>query len=382
MYKYNNYNNYKTFKYNNWNNNNYYTQKEYIPKENSTPLYESNNNNNNDIITSQLCVLKKTKRDIQFGIDIDIDKKYLILNYICAHIDIKNIKYGLLKKSSDVQVLKENLFHVGLNFHGYNYYLIIKSFDSDKNIECYIISKLDIINNKKEIILALEKNINFINNIKVFKLKLNDNINYNELIKYNDTIIDGKLIYKKNDTIFLINDILYYKSNKLFTMKLLDKFQLIDNDINIINSFINNNFIIKLIKLYTYQEIENIIYNKIQDSDFKINGLIFLPFRTGKYYLYINDNEFEIIKKTQPTNINNIVLSSQDNLDNQKLVLIKTNIIDVYDVYTLDKSNRFGIASIPNIELSHKLRKFFEKNNELIIECKYDHKFSKWTPLL
>ena len=38
--------------------------------------------------------------------------------------------------------------------------------------------------------------------------------------------------------------------------------------------------------------LDTIDYNKIQNTDFKINGLIFLPIRTGKYYIYINDNLF------------------------------------------------------------------------------------------
>ena len=39
----------------------------------------------------------------------------------------------------------------------------------------------------------------------------------------------------------------------------------------------SSNFNVKLIKLYKYNDMNDLIYNKIRNSDFKINGLIFLP---------------------------------------------------------------------------------------------------------
>ena len=308
------------------------------------------------------------KRDINFGIEIQSNEKYELLNYLYEQIDMNNIKYSILKTIEHAQILKQHHFHVALHFHGYNYFLIIKKFNNQINF--YIISKLDLKNNRNDM------NDNY---IKIYKLKINNNIIVDD--NYNNTIIDGKLIYKKNEKIFLISDILYYKSIKLLSMKLIDKFNIIDININ---NYINNNFNLILIKLYEYSELEDLIYNKIQNTDFKINGLIFLPIRTGKYYIYINDNEFDIIKKS-PISINNkitnIKLPNHINIDDNELLLEKTNIVDVYEVYNIEKTHRFGIAAIPDMILSHKLRQYFETNNILITKCIYNKKFLKWQPL-
>ena len=312
-----------------------------------------------------------SRREINFGIEINSEEKYELLNYLYKQIDMNNIKYGILKTIDNAQILKQQPFHVALHFHGYNYFLIIKKLKNEINF--YMISKLDIKINRNEI------NENY---IKIYKLKLNNNILNMDI--YDNSIIDGKLIYKKNEKIFLINDILYYKTTRLLSMKLIDKLKIIYSDITIINNYINNNFNIVLIKLYKYSELEDLIYNKIQNSDFKINGLIFLPYRTGKYYIYINDNEFDIIKNSPisiKNNISNVKLPINIDIAESELLLEKTNIVDVYEVYNIDKTYRFGIAAIPDIILSHKLRLYFETNNQLITKCIYNKKFLKWQPL-
>ena len=42
--------------------------------------------------------------------------------------------------------------------------------------------------------------------------------------------------------------------------------------------------------------MSDLVYNKIRNSDFKINGITFLPIRSNRVYIYINDTEFENIK--------------------------------------------------------------------------------------
>jgi hypothetical protein len=66
---------------------------------------------------------------------------------------------------------------------------------------------------------------------------------------------------------------LYFKNTKLLTFKLEDKFQLINNDVNVWNEILGNIFTLKIIKLYKYNEMNDLIFNKIKYSDFKINGI-------------------------------------------------------------------------------------------------------------
>ena len=201
-----------------------------------------------------------------------------------------------------------------------------------------------------------------------------------------NTIIDGKLVFKKEQKLFLISDIYYYSNEKLLNMKIIDKFEKYNNQINQLNQLLIDYFESKIIRIYKYSDMNDLVYNRIKNSDYKINGLVFIPQRSNRTFIYINDEEFENIK-TSPnldvqTDISNIKLPSNINLEERTLLLQKTLNIDVYEVFTLDKTFRFGICHVPNIELSHKLRQYFETNNQLITKCIYDNKFSKWKPLI
>jgi hypothetical protein len=201
-----------------------------------------------------------------------------------------------------------------------------------------------------------------------------------------NTIIDGKLIFKKDQKIFLISDIYYYQGEKLLTVKIIDKFEKINNNINNLNNILVDYLEIKIIHIYKYSDMVDLIYNRIKNSDYKINGLVFIPQRSNRTFIYTNDEEFEYIK-TSPnldikTDITNIKLPSNIILEERTLLLQKTLMVDVYEVFTLDKTFRFGICHVPTIELSHKLLTYFETNNQLITNCIYDNKFSKWKPLI
>ena len=66
----------------------------------------------------------------------------------------------------------------------------------------------------------------------------------------------------------------------------------------------------------------------------------------------------------------------------RELLLQKTQMVDVYEVFNLDKTIRFGICAIPNMELSFKLRIHFDSKDQLITNCEFDDKFSKWKPIM
>lgn len=114
--------------------------------------------------------------------------------------------------------------------------------------------------------------------------------------------------------------------------------------------------------------------------------MIFIPIRSGRIFIYINDSEFDTIKNSPNLEVNseitNIKLPTNIDIKPKKMLLQKTQIIDVYEVFELNKEYRFGIACIPTIELSHTLRKHFLLNDQMIIDCVYDNKFSKWKPIL
>jgi hypothetical protein len=316
-----------------------------------------------------------TKREILIGDEISNELKIELLDYLYSNIELYQLRYTILKTIDNAQILKQQPYHITVHFHGYNYILIIKKL-SDNKLGFYMIYKMDLKFDKVDIDY---------NQIKIYSLNP-DIDNQNIIDKYNNTIIDGKLVFKKEQKLFLINDILYYQSEKLLTIKIEDKFKRIDNEIKDLNKLIGSHFDIKLIKLYKYTDMEDLIYNKIKISDFKINGLIFLPYRSGRTFIYLNDSEFDNIKNSPNlemlSDAINIKLPPNINMIDRELLLQKTRIIDVYEVFTPDKTGRFGIAAVPTIYMSHKLRSYFTLNDQLIIKCTFDNKFSKWKPLL
>lgn len=331
--------------------------------------------NNNDIEQ-----IDKIKRDSTIGCEIDITLKSELLDYLYLNVDLYQLRYCILKTEEHTQILKQQIYHVTPHFHGYNYFLIIKEL-SNGEIGAYMIYRMDLKFTREEVKPQ---------NTKIYKINTSNKYMLN---MFNNSIFDGKLIFKKDEKLFLISDILYSKGKKCLTIKLMDKFNMFEivndfnnlSDIDCLNIALNINFSIKFIKLYTYADMTNLIYNKIKNSDYKINGIVFLPSRSNRIFIYINDEEFENIKNSPNFEMNsktiNIRMPLSDTVHVQKLLLQKTQNIDVYDVFTLDKSHRFGICCVPNMVLSHKLANYFDSHDQLIVDCEFDNKFSKWKPL-
>lgn len=314
----------------------------------------------------------------QIGYDIDVKFKKELISFIYNHVNFKFVRSLLMKTEEHAQQLKQQHF-ITPNFQGYNYMLIFKML-SDNVMNIYFVNRMD---------LKYDVNDIDINNTKIYKINIK-NVDI-DLKNFNDTIINGKIIFKKEKKIFLINDIYLYKGQRFITYKINDKLSIIDKELDLIIKYFDDSFTIKLIKLYKNEDISDLVYNKIKQSEFKINGLMFLPIRSGKTLIYINENEFNEIKNTNNNNMQNnetnnnvlnVHISKCENINKQQLLIQKTQIIDVYEVYSLDKNVRYGICAIPNMKLSRYMREYFKKNAQLINECEYNEKFSKWIPII
>jgi len=349
--------------------NEYNQQRQY-----NQPKHYNQSNQSNQ--SQQIQSTDRIKRDVFIGEEVEYKLKNELLDYIYQNIDLYQLRYSILRTTEHAQQLKHQQFHVTPHYHGYNYLLIFKKLSN--NITCiYLVYRID---------LKFRREDNNTNQIRIYKLS---NLNYldnsDNLDSFDNTIIDGKLVFKKEEKLFLISDIYYQKSIKILNIKIVDKLEQFKNEINYLSKLLSNYFEIKLIRLYIYSDMNELVYNKIKSSDFKINGLVFIPQRSNRIFLYTNDEEFDNIKISpnldNQTNIPNIKFPTNIDLEERTLLLQKTLIVDVYEVFTLDKTFRFGICHVPNIELSHKLRNYFETNNQLISKCVYDNKFSKWRSL-
>ena len=180
---------------------------------------------------------------------------------------------------------------------------------------------------------------------------------------------------------------MYYYNNKNYLIKKLNKKKNIINDlIDYLNNIVIGEIYIKLVTLYNTEDIADLVYLKIKNNEFKINGIIFWPSICGKQYIYINDNEFEKIKLG--TDIyaisygQNIQIENQNIFEKQNFIIQKTGKIDVYEVFDINKIKRYGIACVPDIKTSHYLYDKFLNCDQLIFQCEFNDKFKKWCPIV
>ena len=308
----------------------------------------------------------------------DLDFKNKIIDYLFSTINISNYRYNLLETQQQLNFLKLNEHYLSPNFKGYNYFVIFYRYNNmnycaavDRKNLSYHRDKIDI---KKVII---------------YKIKINSPQSI-----FRGTILDCKMC--KN--IMLIKDCFQIMGNMLTDMEMQEKMLYIDGIfMNQFQKDYCSNFIFKINKLYQYNMIAEVINNIIPNCSMEIQGLIFLPKKSGISIIYIdkkhstNNNKIDI--DSQQTlvstsyhmihDLKNFLLSRNYSYENngtkKNLYIERTNIVDVYNVYENNKDDKIGIAHIPNIKISQYCDENI-KNKELC-ECIYHEFFNKWIPL-
>ena len=286
-----------------------------------------------------------------------------VLDKIYSNVNFQKIRYQILNNKSYLDEIKSSKHYITPHFQGYNYLLIFM-----------------VINNVKYNLLIM-KNLKFwkeqnnIQDIKIYKFDTNNSyIDYNTI-----SIFDGKMINNSNKSSFIINDI-YNKTMENLTLP--EKLELVNDILNKIKINDNHNFDCKVCRLYNFSELPDLVFNKLKTTELKINGLMFLPEYTGKYYIYTNDNEFDELKNN---NNNNVTITIKKTNTNSEIefYMKKTNVPDVYELYDNDETNivKEGIAHIPNMKTSHYFRNIFQNKNMIKINCIKSDKFNKWIPI-
>ena len=297
----------------------------------------------------------------------DINLYSQVLDKIYTNVNFQKIRYQLLNNKSYLDEIKNSKHYITSHFQGYNYLL---AFFIINNIKYNLL----IMKN-----LKYRKDQNNPQDIKIYKFDANiDNNLYNNL----GTIFDGKIINSTNNkSSFIIHDVYILNGKNIESLTLPEKLENINNILNKIKVNENHNFDCKVCRLYNFPELPDLIFNKLKTTELKINGLMFLPEYTGKYYIYTNDNEFDELKNN--TN-NNVTISIKKNNSSEiEFYMKKTNVPDVYELYDTDESSliKEGIAHIPNIKTSHYFKNIFEDKNMIKINCIKSDKFNKWVPI-
>lgn len=314
-----------------------------INQFNSNPVFNSIKNNTIKINNINLTLVNK---NLNFSI---LEKLYNCIN-------LSKCYYQILNDNIHLNELKKSEYNVTYHVQGFNYIMFLTTINN-KPFHCLI--------SKRELKIYLTQNN--LNEIKIYTF----NMKTSNMYLYFNTVFDGKII--KNDSTFLISDCYYLNGEDMHAIELKTKFNIINNILNDLEI----NFNLKLVTLYKYSDIPKLIFENMKNINFKINGLIFLPNYSGKFYIYVNDTEFENIKNNNQIQIN---INTNSECD---FFIKKTKIPDVYELF-FDNSYgnvKEGIAHIPNMVTSKYCKELLKNQDMVKIKCVKSVKFNKWVPL-
>jgi hypothetical protein len=307
----------------------------------------------------------------------DLSLKNKIIDYLFNTLEMSKYRFNMLDNLQKLHFLKDNIHYVSPNFKGFNYFLV---FTSINNInQCFVIDKKKLSYHRNKV------NAKFIN---IYRIKIQSSLSL-----YNGTIFDAKLIRKQGKYIMLIKDCYIMMGNKVLNMEMSDKMKYINSIINTQFTKSCKNFLIKVNRLYSYDDIETIVNDIIPKCDIDVMGLVFFPKFSGITTIFIEkkqdkveiSNNVEKVDNTTYHLIRNIVefLSkreySYEKGKNVKLYVKKTEITDVYDVY--DEDTKVGIAHVPNMKTSLYLQNNIKSGDKYKMNCVYNKKFNKYIPL-
>jgi len=316
----------------------------------------------------------------------DYNIKSTVIEYLYSKLDLSKYRYLILTNIQTLKFLKDNEHYISPNYKGFNYLLIFLKIENTNY--CILIDRRKLSYHKQQLDMKT---------IQVIQIQINisDSI-------YRGTIFDGKLILKNNQYIFLVQDCLYLMGNKLLDMDMHQKLLYLDNiiDNNLVKDNNNSyckNFVIKLNKLYKYNELENLVNKILPELTITTNGIIFFPKISGVNILYIDKkiDKSENIKINNNNNIENSTFNIINNYidflknrtysyeSNNKIKILwlsKTNVTDVYYISENEKSEKLGIACIPNLKISYMCENYII-DKPVKFNCIYNTRFKKWMPL-
>lgn len=274
-----------------------------------------------------------------------------IIKYLYEYYDNVKHSYKYLQTFDDLYYLKNNKHYVSFLFNGFDYFLMFLRYK--ELMLCILVDKKDL----KDDYLK----INY-NDLKLISIPVR--------IKqdaYNGSIFSGRIIRNNRQSVFLIDNCFCLDGNNTIELDLEDKLHMVDNYINTyhIDDEHMDVFSLRIMHLYGYEELHDMVYVKMKKSDMDILGLMFHPSRTDHVYIFDSNKTFST-KELEAI-----------------FTIKKTHIPDVYElhVYSGSDKQKYDIALIPTLLCSHFCNTLLENIEECNVVCKYSHHFNKWEPI-
>ena len=287
-------------------------------------------------------------------IPLNIEDKQFILNKIKKMVNLRKPQVFNFSRYN-VADLNRNHYLLTFKTHGTPYYLFLTTLNG-KYLSLFI---------------------NYQNpyNIEITNVKLRFN---QEL--YNDTIIDGELLLNdKNNWIYMVNNILYHKSNYIGNKYLGYRISMLSDILR--NQYKFDDFLnpchLQLRSYFLFNHLE--LLSTTQNSD-----LLIVPEYSNKPILSFNIKNLHKNEKI----IKNLGLNN-DNSTNKKFFVIPTSVPDVFELYNKeiqDNTNFQGIACMATQGQSFYMKKLFDEKNTdqkgIWINFKYNNHLNGWEPII
>jgi len=193
---------------------------------------------------------------------------------------------------------------------------------------------------------------------------------------FQGTLFEVELTRDKNNAwSILIGDIYYMSGNSMKNIQIHDR-------INHCNSILEDKYIddnycnvcpLSIKRFFDIQEVDTVINEFIPKLTYRVKGFYFVPLKTSysKILYLLKDKDYK-----QVNAVNKSLISFR---------IIKTVKPDIYELYLYNEQKssiiKHSYASVKNIEKSQWLKELTDKNDECIVECKYNTLFKKWEPI-
>ena len=209
---------------------------------------------------------------------------------------------------------------------------------------------------------------------------------FNEKL-FNNTLLDGEMVKDNSKNwVYLINDIYVHCDKYLIDSNLIKRHNMVYNLLETDYRQGNDLFYIQVKKLFQLNELKEAVTNFKSKIPYTTRGLIFKPmFIKFRDILYNFDNSVIKINTKTKFSQNNEYIETKPNvvLDKQIFNIKNTQTPDVYLLY---KDNTFiGNACVNTLSVSKFLSNLFKDTHLQMsynVECVYNTKFEKWTPIV
>lgn len=280
---------------------------------------------------------KFIKHSVNFS-ETDVLKKKVVIPILQKYNEF------ILQNSLNKTVINESLsFFIPNNSK--KYYLLISN-------KSYKYKTLYFFPDKNQTLDILESN-----HISDFYVE----IDYDKLnLKDSNYLFEG--YFYNNNTEYFITDILNINSN-IITCDYSLRYSLINNLFNNVKlQNLNGHLSINIHSIFKYTENYTDILTVFKNN-------------------FVFKNEISSIEIIKEHNFEKIIYNNPSEKKNAFKKISKSKYIDVYNVNNIDNNNIEGILYIKSLADSVFLHSLLDDQESIILECKFNTHFNKWTKL-